>query len=160
MLGSAAGVKLRLRWEAELARNNASEFGMTLSRGQYNAEWADELDSIRAPDVSLGAIHVMALAQVLRRPVIVFAQPFVRGALGEIMRVLLFLMEVEQQRVSSRLWCHGLYTSPATVCTRSQPCMCGAIHIRVCTCMLSAMHVQSSGEYHILVWGLASAKLK
>ncbi len=58
--------------------------GIQLSDSQYEQEWAEELDRIRAPDVSLGAIHVMALAQVLRRPVIVFAQPFVRGALGMI----------------------------------------------------------------------------
>ncbi len=56
--------------------------GIELSESQYEQEWAEELDRIRAPDVSLGSIHVMALAQVLRRPVIVFAQPFVRGALG------------------------------------------------------------------------------
>lgn len=83
MTGKPSGVKLRERWESELGRSNFADFGFALSDEQYEKEWKEELNRILAPDVSLGPVHVMALAQVLRRPLIVYAQSFVIGGSGE-----------------------------------------------------------------------------
>jgi hypothetical protein len=41
------------------------------------SEWAYELEVARQPGRHMGAIHLLALAHVLRRPIIVYGEPTV-----------------------------------------------------------------------------------
>ena len=77
-----SGGRIRQRWEAESIRVSRHE-GWEPTQEDLDKEWKEELDRIKAPDVSLSPVHVFALAQVLRRPIVVYAPPFVKGSEGD-----------------------------------------------------------------------------
>jgi hypothetical protein len=78
----SSGGRIRQRWEAE-SMHAARQEGWEQTQEGLDKEWKEELNRIKAPDVSLSPVHVFALAQVLRRPIVVYAPPFVKGSEGD-----------------------------------------------------------------------------
>jgi len=74
-------VLFRRRWEVEMQLQHAED-GFELTPQQTADEWADVLRLARDSNQSLEAIHVFVLAHVLRRPILVYSDAWVRDADG------------------------------------------------------------------------------
>jgi hypothetical protein len=74
--------RLQYRWRQHFARRNRAD-GFTVDvEQQWVDEWQNELELIDQPDASLGEVHVFALACLLRRPIIVYAERVARDGSG------------------------------------------------------------------------------
>jgi len=71
MTGPRGGI-YRDRWEAALILRNHDQ-GFELDESQWNDEWNALLEDAAATGKSLQEVHVLVLAHVLRRPIIVFS---------------------------------------------------------------------------------------
>ena len=71
MTGPRGGI-YRERWETALASRNQAD-GFELDPSQWNAEWDAQVAAAATTGTSLQEVHVLVLAHVLRRPIIVFS---------------------------------------------------------------------------------------
>ena len=71
MTGPRGGI-YRERWETALASRNQAD-GFELDPSQWNAEGDAQVAAAATTGTSLQEVHVLVLAHVLRRPIIVFS---------------------------------------------------------------------------------------
>ena len=70
------------RWK-EWEEMQATNMQFTLDEDQWEQDWASVLSLASQPGASLEQTHVFALAQIIRRPIIIYGVKFVRSFHGE-----------------------------------------------------------------------------
>eukprot|EP00042_Codosiga_hollandica_P048873 m.556478 g.556478 ORF g.556478 m.556478 type:complete len:757 (-) comp57753_c0_seq80:3603-5873(-) len=76
---------LRRRWEEAKAREFSS-MGFSLERHQWISEWQSLLDAAASPRKSLFDFHIFVLAQMIRRPIIVYSESGVKNSHGSLLQ--------------------------------------------------------------------------
>lgn len=86
--------QIQYRWKAEKGWLNSQvpSGGLSMNTGEWNSEWsfvkrtAEDLHNPAQPNLlafeSLEEIHIFVLANILRRPIIVLAEPVIRSVYG------------------------------------------------------------------------------
>jgi len=83
MLGDAASL-FKNCWRDMLVQRDMESFGFEIEREEeeWEREWEQELELVKDTNCSLTEIHVYVLANVIRRPIIVYSRKHVRDLFG------------------------------------------------------------------------------